>query len=69
MTPPFKTEGVAGRCRARCSMTEPYLDEGAYRWYYCHSVWLHAASHGLAEITLLKNSTRCSRLKLAADSA
>ena len=34
MTPPVKSEGMPGRCRARYSMTEPYLDEGGYRWYY-----------------------------------
>jgi hypothetical protein len=27
MTPPVKSEGVPGRCRARYSMTEPYLDK------------------------------------------
>jgi hypothetical protein len=27
MTPPLKTEGVPGGCRARHSMTEPYLDK------------------------------------------
>jgi hypothetical protein len=38
MTPSLKTEGVPGHCRARHSMTEPHLDVGGYRWYYCRSV-------------------------------
>ena len=34
MTPPFKTEGVPGRCRARDSVTE-------------HPTWMRAAIDGI----------------------
>ena len=39
MTPPLKTEGVPGRCRARYSMTEPY--------------WMRAAIDGINAFQLL----------------
>ena len=39
MTPPLKTEGVPGRCRARYSMTEPY--------------WMRAAIDGTNAFQLL----------------
>jgi hypothetical protein len=43
MTPPLKTEGVPGRCRARYSMTEPY--------------WMRAAIDGINAFQLLLAAT------------